>query len=143
MKIMAVDYGDTRTGIAVCDKSEFLATPVGTIVEKRFDECVKKVADMARQQQAEAIVVGYPKNMNGTIGPRAEKCELFAQKLKEQIDIPVTLWDERNTTVSAHNILNETNTRGKKRKAIIDTVAACIILESYLAYRKKKKSSDS
>ena len=140
MKIMAVDYGDTRTGIAVSDKTEFLASPVGTIVEKRFDECVKKVVDMAKQQQAEAIVVGYPKNMNGTIGPRAEKCDLFAQKIREQVDVEVTLWDERSTTVSAHNILNETNTRGKKRKEVIDTVAACLILESFMAYRKNKKS---
>ena len=141
MKIMAVDYGDTRTGIAVCDKTEFLASPVGIIVEKRFDECVKKVAQMANEQQAQAIVVGYPKNMNGTIGPRAEKCDLFAQKLKEQVDVEVTLWDERSTTVSAHNILNETNTRGKKRKAVIDSVAACLILESFMAYRKNKKPS--
>ena len=138
MKIMAVDFGDARTGIAVCDRTEFLASPVGVIEERNFNACVEKVAYMAGQYEVGEIVVGYPKNMNGSIGPRAEKCELFANKLKEIVSIPVELWDERSTTVSAHNILNETNTRGKKRKAIVDAVAATIILESYLAYRKNK-----
>jgi putative Holliday junction resolvase len=138
MKIMAVDFGDARTGLAVCDKTEFLASPIGVIEERNFDTCVSKVAYMAEQYEVKEIVVGYPKNMNGSIGPRAEKCALFAEKLKELVNVPVTLWDERSTTVSAHNILNETNTRGKKRKAVIDAVAATIILESYLAYRKTK-----
>lgn len=135
---MAIDYGDSRTGIAVCDKTEFLASPVGIIEEKRFEECAEKVAYMSKQYEVGEIVVGYPRNMNGSIGPRAEKCDLFAQKIREKVDVPVTLWDERSTTVSAHNILNETNTRGKKRKAVIDSVAACLILESYMAYRKNK-----
>lgn len=141
MKIMAVDFGDARTGIAVCDRTEFLASPVGIIEERNFDACVKKVAYMAEQYEVKEIVVGYPKNMNGSIGPRAEKCDLFAQKLREIVNMPVELWDERSTTISATNILNETNTRGKKRKAVIDAVAACIILESYLAYRKNKKEA--
>ncbi len=138
MKIMAVDFGDARTGLAVCDKTEFLASPAGIISERNFDNCIQKVADRAKELEAEGIVVGYPKNMNGTIGPRAEKCALFAEKLKALVDVPVELWDERSTTVSAHNILNETNTRGKKRKAVVDAVAATIILESYLGYRKTK-----
>ena len=119
MKIMSVDFGDARTGLAVCDRTEFLASPIGTIEERNFDLCVKKVAHLAEQYEVKEIVVGYPKNMNGSIGPRAEKCDLFAQKLKNIVNMPVILWDERSTTVSAHNILNETNTRGKKRKAII------------------------
>lgn len=139
MKIMAVDFGDARTGIAVCDRTEFLASPVGVIEERNFDACAQKVAYMSKQYEVGEIVVGFPKNMNGSIGPRAEKCSLFADKIKEQVEVPVTLWDERSTTVSAHNILNETNTRGKKRKAVVDAVAATIILESYLAYRKNKK----
>ncbi len=138
MKIMAVDFGDARTGLAVCDKTEFLASPAGVISERNFDNCVEKVAQKAKEFEVEGIVVGYPKNMNGTIGPRAEKCALFAEKLKTLVGMPVELWDERSTTVSAHNILNETNTRGKKRKAVVDAVAATIILESYLGYRKTK-----
>ena len=111
MKIMAVDFGDARTGLAVCDKTEFLASPAGVIQERNFDNCIEKVAQKAKELEAEGIVVGYPKNMNGSIGPRAEKCALFAEKLKALVDMPVELWDERSTTVSAHNILNETNTR--------------------------------
>jgi len=141
MKIMAVDFGDARTGLAVCDRTEFLASPVGVIEEKRFEVCIEKVAHMAVQYEVKEIVVGYPKNMNGSIGPRAEKCDLFAQKLREIVQVPVALWDERSTTVSAHNILNETNTRGKKRKAVIDAVAATIILESYMAYRKNQNAN--
>ena len=108
---MAVDFGDARTGLAVCDKTEFLASPIGVIEERNFDTCVSKVAYMAEQYEVKEIVVGYPKNMNGSIGPRAEKCALFAEKLKELVNVPVTLCG--STTVSAHNILNETNTRGK------------------------------
>ncbi len=136
MKIMSVDFGDSRTGLAVCDKSEFLASPAGVIEEKNFERCIEKVANAAKEHGAEEVVVGYPKNMNGTIGERAQKCELFAEKLSELVDVPVKLWDERSTTVSAHYYLNQTNTRGKKRKAVVDAVAATIILESYLGFRK-------
>ena len=136
MKLMAVDFGDSRTGLAVCDKSEFLASPAGVIEEKDFEKCIEKVAAAAKENAAEEIVVGYPKNMNNTIGERAQKCALFAEKLAELVDVPVKLWDERSTTVSAHYYLNQTNTRGKKRKAVVDAVAATIILESYLGFRK-------
>ena len=136
MKIMAVDFGDSRTGLAVCDKSEFLASPAGVIEEKDFEKCIEKVAAAAKENAAEEIVVGYPKNMNNTIGERAQKCALFAEKLAELVDVPVKLWDERSTTVSAHYYLNQTNTRGKKRKAVVDAVAATIILESSLGFRK-------
>lgn len=136
MKIMSVDFGDSRTGLAVCDKSEFLASPAGVIEEKDFEKCIEKVAAAAKELGAEEVVVGYPKNMNNTIGERAQKCELFAEKLSELVDVPVKLWDERSTTVSAHYYLNQTNTRGKKRKAVVDAVAATIILESYLGFRK-------
>ncbi len=139
MIIMSVDFGDSRTGIAVCGKSELIASPVTVIQEKDFEKCIEKTAALAKEQRAEEIVVGYPKNMNGTIGERCEKCTLFAQKLEELTGIPTKLWDERCTTVSAHSFLNETNTRGKKRKAVIDAVAAVIILESYLAFRRNSK----
>ena len=142
MKILAVDLGDARTGLAVCDPTEFLASPAGVIHETDFEVILKKVAQAAKEHRAQRIVVGYPKNMNGTVGERAEKCALFAQRLGELAEIPVKLWDERSTTVSAHNILNVTDTRGKKRKNVVDAVAATIILESYLASRKNNPDQD-
>ncbi|WP_028505206.1 Holliday junction resolvase RuvX [Ruminococcus sp. FC2018] len=137
MKILAVDYGDVRTGIAISDNSEFLASPVGTVTERDPARLAQKVADTAKERGAQHIIVGLPINMNGTRGPRAEKCEEFAALLRELVDCPVQMWDERSTTVTAHNILNTTNVRGKARKAVVDTVAASIILESYLEYRRK------
>lgn len=138
MKIMAVDYGDVRTGIAVCDRTEFLASPVGTVEERNAQLLAMKIAHLAQQYEVGEIIVGYPVNMNGSIGPRAEKCKAFAELLMQVTELPVNLWDERSTTVTAHSYLNETNVRGKKRKAVVDTVAATIILEGYLEYRRKK-----
>ena len=132
MKIMAVDYGDARTGLAACDRTEVLASPLGVIHEYNFEQ----VAYAAEEYQIEKIVVGYPVNMDGSAGERAQKCALFAQKLQEKVQIPVILWDERGTTVTAHQYLNETNVKGKKRKEMVDEVAASIILESYLSYRQ-------
>ncbi len=140
MKIMGVDFGDSRTGIAMCDKSEFLASPLTVIFEKNFDRCLEKTAELAKSEKAELIVVGYPKNMNNTVGERAEKCALFGEKLQEMTGIEVVMWDERCTTVSAHNYLNEVNVRGKKRKNVVDAVAAVIILESYMGFRKNSGS---
>ena len=142
MKILAVDYGDTRTGLAISDRTEFLASPVGTITERNAERLAHKVADAVKEQGAELIVVGLPINMNGTRGPRAEKCEEFAQMLRELVDCPVEMWDERSTTVTAHNILNTANVRGKARKAVVDTVAATIILEGFMAHRRNKKKDD-
>ena len=139
MKIMAVDLGDARTGLAACDRTEFLASPLGVIEDRDFDRTIQKVAYAAQEYDVQMIVVGYPKNMNGTTGERAEKCAEFARRLQKIVPVPVELWDERATTVQAHNYLNETNTRGKKRKQVIDEVAATIILESYLAYRKNQR----
>ena len=138
MRIMSVDYGDSRTGIAVCDKGEILASPLTVITEYNFERCAEKVAELAKKEKAELIVVGHPKNMDGTEGERAEKCAAFASLAGELSGLPTELWDERRTTVTAHNYLNETNVRGKKRKAVVDAVAATIILESFLEYRKNK-----
>lgn len=138
MKIMAVDFGEARTGLAVCDRTEFLASPVGVLEERNFSACIQKVAYAVREYDVKEVVVGFPKNMNGSVGPKAEKCQLFAEELAKQIEVPVKLWDERRTTITAHNILNETNTRGKKRKEVIDAVAATVILESYLEFRKNQ-----
>lgn len=140
MKILAVDLGDARTGLACCDRTETLASPVGVIHEKRFDAIVGQVAAAVQELQVGEVVVGYPKNMNNTIGPRAEKSERFAKELRKLVEVPVVLWDERGTTVSAHGYLNETDTRGKKRKAVVDAVAATIILENYLAHRQNQQT---
>jgi len=136
MIIMSVDFGDARTGIACCDKTEMLASPVCTINETYIENTLKKVAAVAVERKAEKIIVGLPLNMNGSRGPRADLCEEFARRLAELVEVPVRMWDERSTTVTAIGYLNETNTRGKKRKAVVDRVAATIILESYLMYRK-------
>ena len=135
MKIMAVDYGDTRTGLAVCDRTEFLASPVGVIEERNFYFTIQKVAHAVKEYDVQMVVVGYPVNMNGTVGPRAEKCAQFAELLKTKVDVPVELWDERATTLEAQNYLSETGKKKKKRKEVIDEVAATIILESYMTYR--------
>lgn len=139
MRILAVDYGDARTGLASCDKYESIASPVGTVAERNQDVLVRKISDKAKELGTEHIVVGLPVNMDGSRGERAQKCEEFAKKLSESTGLDVSMWDERVTTVQAIGILNETNVRGKRRKAVIDTVAATLILESYLEYRKKKR----
>lgn len=136
MIILAVDYGDARTGLAVCDKGELLASPVAVITEHNRERLAAKILEQAAALRAEEIVVGNPLNMNGSAGPRSALAQQLAQTLHEQSGLPVTLWDERSTTVSAIGILNQTDVRGKKRKAVIDAVAAVLILESYLAYRK-------
>ena len=139
MKIMSVDMGDARTGIAICDKAEMLASPVTVIHEWNKDVLAQKVVAEAKKLDAEQIVVGNPLNMNGTAGPRSELCHEFADKLRAMCDIEVVMWDERNTTVTAIGYLNVTDTRGKKRKNVVDAVAATIILETYMNYRKNKK----
>ena len=138
MVILSVDFGRARTGIAVCDKSEFLASPVTVIQEKYVPALVEKVAALAAEKKAERIVVGLPVNMNGTEGESARNARRFADDLHTASGIPVDLLDERCTTMEAHQFLNATNTRGKKRKAVVDAVSAVIILENYLAKRKSQ-----
>lgn len=138
MKIMAIDLGGARTGIAVCDPTEFLASPLTVIHEKDREILLEKIKELAESEKAEELVMGYPRNMNGTIGERAVLYEEFAQRLKDITGLPVVLRDERCTTIAAHSALNVTNTRGKKRKAVIDAVAAVMILEDYLGYRRNQ-----
>lgn len=138
MKILAIDYGDSRTGLAHCDKYESIAAPLETIFEKSPERCFQKILAKAQELESELIVVGHPVNMDGSAGARAKLCEELADRLRTESGIETVLWDERVTTVQAIGILNETNVRGKKRKAVVDTVAATLILESYLDYRKKK-----
>lgn len=139
MKIMAIDLGDARTGLAVCDETEFLASPVCVIHEYNKDKLIDKIIEQAKELNVKMFVVGLPKNMNATLGDRAELCAEFADKLRERSGIETVMRDERSTTVSAHKILNVTNTTGKKRKGVVDAVAAVIILQDYLDYRKNHK----
>ena len=137
MKIMGLDYGDARTGVAI---SDLLCTLVGstTVLPSRNPE--KLMADLVRltkENQIGEIVVGLPKNMDGTEGSRAQLCREFAQTLKDATGLPVAMWDERRTTVEAHQILSDHNYHGKKRKNTVDAVAASLILEGYLAYRRR------
>lgn len=144
MKILGVDYGDARTGVSVCDKSELLASPVGVIHEKNFAKVVKEIVRIAEENKVEEIVIGNPKNMDGSEGSRSQLCQKLAKEVEEHSQgIGVKLWDERQTTVQATTYLNQTNVRGKKRKNVIDAVAATIILENYLDYRAKAKNSTS
>lgn len=136
MRIMGVDYGDARTGIAV---SDLLCSLVGTttVIHSRNPErTLEKVTEFVKQNgEIGEIVVGLPKNMDGSEGARAELCREFAARLEESTGLPVKLWDERRTTVEAHNILSEHNYHGKKRKDTVDAVAASLILEGYLSFR--------
>ena len=136
-KIMGVDYGDARTGIAI---SDLLCSIVGstTVIHSRRDEkTIAEIRKLIEQNMVGEIVCGLPKNMDGTEGPRAEVCREFAKKLEEATGLSVTLWDERRTTVEAHNILSEHNYHGKKRKNTVDAVAASLILEGYLNFKKR------
>ena len=141
MKILAVDYGDTRTGLAMCDSMELLASPLGVITEKSLNKTADKIAIAATEQGAKMVVVGLPLNMDGSEGERAETCKRVAAMLREALpDMPVEMWDERSTTKTAIMYMNETDTRGKKRKQTIDAAAAAIILDSVLAYRANHKN---
>ena len=136
-RIMAVDYGDARTGIAI---SDLLCSIVGTttvIHSRRDDKTISQIQEMIKVSDVGEIVVGLPKNMDGTEGPRAETCRSFAQMLREETGLTVNMWDERRTTVEAHQILSEHNYHGKKRKNTVDAVAASLILEGYLAFRSR------
>ena len=135
---MSVDLGLVRTGVAVSDITESFAFPDSVITERNPDKLIEKLNDKAKTLSAELIVVGLPRNMDGSEGFRAEECKGCAKKLEEASGIPVVLWDERCTTVSAHTLLNINDTKGKKRKETVDAVAAVLILEDYLKFRKNQ-----
>ena len=139
MIIMSVDLGKARTGIAVSDSLETFAFPKNVITEYNSEKLIDKISLCAKEYSAQMLVVGFPKNMDGSVGFRAEECEQIANALREKTGLETVLWDERCTTISAHTALNFTNTRGKDRKKVIDAVAAVIILEDYLRYRKNRK----
>lgn len=132
MRILGIDFGDSRTGYAVSDPLGFGVTPLSACKEKNMRKVAEYTAKLAKECGAELLVLGLPKNMDGSIGFRGEKTQAFVKLLSEYSALPVKLWDERLTTVSAHMLMNETNVRGQKRKDKIDSVSAAYILQSYL-----------
>ena len=136
-KIMGIDYGDARTGVAI---SDLLCSIVGStcvVPSRNREKALADIVKLAKNNMVGEIVVGLPRNMDGTEGVRAQLCREFAELLKEATGLPVAMWDERRTTVEAHNILSQHNYHGKKRKNTVDAVAASLILEGYLAFRKR------
>lgn len=143
MKIMAIDYGDNRTGVALSDATGFLTGRTFLIKSRKQDAVIEQLLALAQEQGAEELVLGHPLNMDGTIGPRAEKCQALAQRLRARTDLPVVLWDERRTTVDAHRILGEQGVRAIKRKDKVDAVAASLILEGYLARKRIQREQEA
>lgn len=133
---MAVDFGDARTGVAISDLLCSIVGSTTVIHSHNKEKTLQELQRLVTENQVSEIVMGLPKNMDGTEGPRASLCREFAARLEEVTGLPVKLWDERRTTVEAHNILSQHNYHGKKRKNTVDAVAASLILEGYLAFRK-------
>ena len=138
MRIMAIDYGDAHTGVAISDLTGLLAGYTTTIHSRRQEEVLDRLGSLIEEYGGEELVRGYPKNMDGTLGPRAEKAQALEQALRERFSLPVILWDERRTTIDAHNILQSAGKNAKKRKAVVDSVAAALILEGYLTFRRSR-----
>ncbi|MBQ7714211.1 MAG: Holliday junction resolvase RuvX [Oscillospiraceae bacterium] len=137
MKVMAIDYGDAHTGVAVSDRTGTLCG-YSTVVTAYTPEAVlKRLQAVVAEHEVTELVLGHPINMDGTRGVRAEKAEAFAEQLRAATGLPVTLWDERRTTIDAHNILAANGKRAKERKKTVDAVAAALLLEGYLTYKKK------
>lgn len=143
MIIVGLDYGDARTGVAVCDKYEMMASEAGCVAAEGYKKALALVSQRVKELKAELIVVGNPINMDGSQGFRSEKCKAFARDLSELTGIPTEMYDERLTTVSAHKILSENNVRGKKRKATVDALSARLILEDYLTVRKRRAAEEN
>ncbi|MDY4953766.1 MAG: Holliday junction resolvase RuvX [Candidatus Onthomonas sp.] len=142
MRIMAVDYGDAHTGVAISDPTGMLAGWTTTIDSRKQDVVVEQLKEIIAQRGVDEIVLGYPKNMNDTKGERVLKSEALAARLEEETGLPIHLWDERLTTVDAHRILSENGRRGKKRKQRVDAVAATLILEGYLGFRRNQNQRE-
>lgn len=136
MRIMSIDYGDARTGVAVSDPTGLLAGYTTVIQSHSAETVASEIARMVREQGVEELVMGFPRNMDGTEGPRAELYRAFAARVEEAAGLPVRLWDERRTTIEAHAILHESGKRMKAHKKNVDAVAASLILEGYLTYRR-------
>lgn len=135
---MAIDYGDAHTGVAISDRTGLLAGYAVTVDARRQEALLSKLEELIVEYEVAELVLGWPRNMDGSRGPRAEKAETFAEVLKGRFGLPVRLWDERRTTVDAHNILLAAGKDAKKRKKNVDAVAASLILEGYLAYKRNQ-----
>jgi RNAse H-fold protein YqgF len=140
MRIMAIDYGDAHTGVAISDPTGLLAGYTATIDAYRPEAVAERVAALAREHGVTELVLGYPKNMDGTLGPRAEKAAGMAELLRGATGLPVVLWDERRTTIGAHQILMAAGKDARKRKKTVDAVAASLMLEGYLTFKKQSGS---
>ena len=137
MKIMAIDYGDAHTGVAVSDRTLTLCGFSTVVTAYRPEAVIEKLLPLIAEHEVTELVLGHPLNMDGSRGPRAEKAEAFAEQLRAAANLPVTLWDERRTTVEAHNIMQFNGKRAKERKKTVDAVAASLMLEGYLTYGKR------
>ncbi len=137
MKIMAIDYGDAHTGVAISDRTLTLCGFSTVVTAYRPEAVIDQLQKLIAEHEVTELVLGHPLNMDGTRGPRAEKAEGFAEQLRQATDLPVTLWDERRTTVEAHNIMQANGKRAKERKKTVDAVAASLMLEGYLTYKKR------
>lgn len=136
MRIMAIDYGDARTGVAISDPTGLLAGYTTVIQSRKEGVVAEELARLAKEHSVDELVMGFPRNMDGTEGPRAELCRAFARQVEEAAGMPVRLWDERRTTVEAHAILSAAGKKTKQHKKNVDAVAATLILEGYLTYRR-------
>lgn len=134
-RIMGIDYGDARTGVALSDLLCSIVGSTAVIPSRNREKAIADLVRIAKENEVAEIVVGLPRNMDGSEGPRAELCRAFADELGKATGLPIRMWDERRTTVEAHNILSEHNYHGQKRKNTVDAVAASLILEGYLAFR--------
>ena len=138
MRIMAIDYGDAHTGVAISDATGFLTGATTTIHSRKEEAVLEELAKLVRENGVDELVMGFPRNMDGTEGPRADLYREFAQKVEEATGLKPVLWDERRTTVDAHRILFESGKNAKKRKKTVDAVAASLILEGYLDFKRMR-----
>jgi putative Holliday junction resolvase len=144
MRIIGLDFGTKTVGVAISDPLGFTAQGIETITRKeenKLRQTLARIEALIDEYQVEEIVVGLPKNMNNTIGERAESCKDFADKLERRTGLPVVMWDERLSTVSANQVLMESGVRREDRKAVIDKIAAVFILQGYLDYKANQKQS--
>ena len=138
MRIMAIDYGDAHTGVAISDPTGFMAGTTTTIHSRKAEVVLEELRKIVEQYKVEELVMGFPRNMDGTEGPRADLYRAFAAKVEEATGMSPVLWDERRTTIDAHRILFESGQNAKKRKKTVDAVAAALILEGYLTFKKSR-----
>ena len=139
MKIMGIDYGDARTGVSISDPTGFLAGSPQVISTWNTETLLEKLTELVKKERVEEIVMGLPKNMNATQGERAEKCKALGAQLEQRTGVPVAYWDERRTTVEAHAILHASGKKEKKHRKNVDAVAATLILQGYLDFKRMQQ----